>query len=371
MPQLPSIADSARILLDLQQINEIAQTLSGCLTPEEIARTVTTGLIDRFDFAMARLWLLDTDQAMLRLVASSGLHTRTDGRFARVPLGAYKVGKIAQNRIAFLSNNLPAESWVGDRDWAIDNRIQGFAGYPLVAHDLVIGVLAMFSRHVLAPEFLEVLQTLCTIVTISLDTAIQYQQTQHSQLISTSQASELMLSEQLVTVLKTARLMLVGTERSLAPSIVYGFLKAAEVLSTVDCSYGRLIYSESAVSLEATVPTARIPEPDAVRWLAASFDRIFPTSKHRDIQTQLSSDQKLLQIVLSVPYTSIVSPSILSEREVEILTLLTQGHRDRDVAEHLIISESTVKFHINNVLSKLQAKTRYQAIYQAITLGWL
>jgi DNA-binding CsgD family transcriptional regulator len=369
MPKSLTFADSARILLDLRKINEIAQGLSGCFVPEDIARSVTLGLVDRFDFAMARLWLLDADQAELRLVASSGLHTRTNGRFARVPLGAYKVGKIAQNRIAFLSNDLPAEPWVGDRDWAIANRIQGFAGYPLIAGDRVIGVLAMFSCHTLAPEFLEVLQTLCTIVTISLDTAIQYQQAQQQRLPAI--ASELMLSDQLVNVLKTARFTLVGTERSLAPSIVYGFLKAAEVLNTVHCSYGRLIYSDESVLLEATVPTAQISESDPARWLAMSFDRIFPTTKHRDIQTQVSSDQKIVQIVLSVPYTSVEPASVLSEREIEILTLLTQGHRDRDVAEQLIISESTVKFHMNNVLSKLQARTRYQAIYQAIVQGWI
>ena len=50
------------------------------------------------------------------------------------------------------------------------------------------------------------------------------------------------------------------------------------------------------------------------------------------------------------------------ERELEILALLMQGKRDRDIAQHLIISKSTVKFHMNNVLVKLKAKTRCQAL---------
>lgn len=62
---------------------------------------------------------------------------------------------------------------------------------------------------------------------------------------------------------------------------------------------------------------------------------------------------------------------LLSERELEMMTLLTQGLRDRDIANHLIISESTVKFHINNILTKLKARTRYQAIHQAIVNGWI
>jgi DNA-binding CsgD family transcriptional regulator len=65
------------------------------------------------------------------------------------------------------------------------------------------------------------------------------------------------------------------------------------------------------------------------------------------------------------------SRQILSEREVETLNLLAQGMRDREIAETLFISESTVKFHMNNVLAKLKARTRYQALYQAASNGWI
>jgi DNA-binding CsgD family transcriptional regulator len=347
-------------LFDLQQVNEIAQEFSGCLVPDEIARSVTSGLVDRFDGAMARLWLLEPDQTMLRLVASSGLSTRITGKFARVPLGAYKVGKIALNRVSFLSNNLPDEAWVGDRAWAIDNKICGFAGYPLVGHDRVIGVLVMFSCHTMEPAFLEVLQTLCTIATTSLDAALNHQQNQP---LSLRQPlfSELMLSDQLVSILSAARFTLVGTEKPLPPSTVYGFLKVAEVLAQNHCIYGRLFYENEFVALEAIVPAAS----DSVARLKGTIERIFPNA----FQIQLSPEQKSIQILLKVPHDQ--TAPMLSEREIEILTLLTQGCRDRDIADQLIISESTVKFHINNVLSKLKARTRYQAIYQAIVRGWI
>ncbi len=55
---------------------------------------------------------------------------------------------------------------------------------------------------------------------------------------------------------------------------------------------------------------------------------------------------------------------------LEILTLLTPGLRDCDIADRLIISESTLKFHMNNVLKKLKAQTRYQVLHQAIVNGW-
>ncbi|MGG6264024.1 LuxR C-terminal-related transcriptional regulator [Leptolyngbya sp. AN03gr2] len=350
-------ADPNRILFDLQQVNEIAQGFSGCLVPEEIARSVTSGLVEKFSGAMSRLWLLEPDQSVLKLVASSGLSTRTDGKFGRVPLGAYKVGKIALNRVSFLSNNLPAESWVGDRDWAIENNICGFAGYPLIANDRVLGVLVMFSCRPLEPAFLEVLQTLCTIVTIALDTAIKHQQQQSS--TPQPRFSEWMLSDQLVAVLKQARFTLVGTEKPLSPSIVYGFLKVAEMLETINCTYGKLMYGDDFVSLDAIAP--RIDSLDELKQLC---DRMFPNA----LQIQPSPDRNAIQILLKV---SMHESSVLSERETEILRLLTQGFRDRDIADQLIISESTVKFHLNNVMSKLKARTRYQAIYSAIVQGWI
>lgn len=62
---------------------------------------------------------------------------------------------------------------------------------------------------------------------------------------------------------------------------------------------------------------------------------------------------------------------LLSERELEIMTFLAQGLRDRDIANSLKISESIVKFHVNNVLAKLKARTRYQALHQVIVNGWI
>ncbi|GAP96236.1 LuxR C-terminal-related transcriptional regulator [Leptolyngbya sp. NIES-2104] len=350
-------ADPNRILVDLQQVNEIAQSFSGCLVPEDIARSVTSGLVEKFSSAMARLWILEPDQSALKLVASSGLSTRTDGRFGRVPIGAYKVGKIALNRVSFLSNNLPAESWVGDREWAIENNICGFAGYPLIASNRVLGVLAMFSCHALEPAFLEVLQTLCTIVTISLDTAIKY----HQQSASSPHPrfDELVLSDQLATILSQARFTLVGTEKQFEPAIVYGFLKVAEVLSKMNCSYGRLVYGNDFVSLDGIVPLTN--EIDELKRLC---DRMFPNA----LQIEPSPDRNMIQVLLKIPT---VESSVLSEREIEILRLLTQGFRDRDIADQLIISESTVKFHLNNVMSKLKSRTRYQAIYQSIVQGWI
>jgi len=52
----------------------------------------------------------------------------------------------------------------------------------------------------------------------------------------------------------------------------------------------------------------------------------------------------------------------LTEREKEILNLIALGRGNREIADTLHIEEKTVKNHINNIYSKLQIKSRYEAI---------
>ncbi len=59
----------------------------------------------------------------------------------------------------------------------------------------------------------------------------------------------------------------------------------------------------------------------------------------------------------------------LTAREREILTLMADGGGNRAIADALFISENTVRNHVRNVLDKLQAKTRTEAVVQAIRTG--
>ena len=51
----------------------------------------------------------------------------------------------------------------------------------------------------------------------------------------------------------------------------------------------------------------------------------------------------------------------LGTRELEVLERLALGQRNRSIAEDLHISESTVKFHVANILTKLSVTTRTEA----------
>jgi DNA-binding NarL/FixJ family response regulator len=61
----------------------------------------------------------------------------------------------------------------------------------------------------------------------------------------------------------------------------------------------------------------------------------------------------------------------LSPREIEVLALLAEGLSNQEIAERLTIAPGTVKNHVSNILSKLGARDRTQAILRAQEIGLL
>jgi DNA-binding NarL/FixJ family response regulator len=59
----------------------------------------------------------------------------------------------------------------------------------------------------------------------------------------------------------------------------------------------------------------------------------------------------------------------LTEREKEVLGLMAQGKTNREIAELLVITERTVKFHVSSILDKLGADNRTEAVTIAVQRG--
>ncbi|MDI3288020.1 response regulator transcription factor [Polyangium sp. 15x6] len=58
-------------------------------------------------------------------------------------------------------------------------------------------------------------------------------------------------------------------------------------------------------------------------------------------------------------------------RELEVLALIREGYRNKQIADRLSISETTVNFHIKNLVEKLGANDRTHAVAIAIRRGLL
>ncbi|MGW0584446.1 response regulator transcription factor, partial [Streptomyces sp. NPDC002920] len=73
------------------------------------------------------------------------------------------------------------------------------------------------------------------------------------------------------------------------------------------------------------------------------------------------------------PHDRVVEPpadlTVLTAREVEVLRLIAQGLSNMDIADHLFISEATVKTHLNRTMSKLDLGSRAQAVVLAYESG--
>jgi PAS domain S-box-containing protein len=121
----------------LTQAESLRQGLQRCA--EILARDIGA--------AFVRIWTVNEEESVLELQASAGLYTHIDGGHARVPIGKFKIGRIAESGEPHLTNSVQEDSWVGDPEWARQEGMIAFAGYPLKVEGRVLGVVAAFARQ--------------------------------------------------------------------------------------------------------------------------------------------------------------------------------------------------------------------------------
>ncbi|MET4676041.1 MULTISPECIES: response regulator transcription factor [unclassified Luteibacter] len=68
-------------------------------------------------------------------------------------------------------------------------------------------------------------------------------------------------------------------------------------------------------------------------------------------------------------FSSLEQPDPLTERETEILRLLSGGYSNKEIANSLRVAEGTVKNHVSNILSKLGVRDRTRAVLKALEMG--
>jgi DNA-binding NarL/FixJ family response regulator len=98
---------------------------------------------------------------------------------------------------------------------------------------------------------------------------------------------------------------------------------------------------------------------EAVRSVYAGQSRLSPSMASK-LLTEFAAMSKRADERQQLP-----APS-LTEREMEVLTLVARGMNNRDIAKDLFISENTVKNHIRNILEKLHLHSRMEAVVYAV-----
>ena len=133
----------------------IALNRSGTL--RDMLRQCADSLIKNLDGALARIWTFDEAESVLILQASAGLERRLNDRLGRVPLGDFKIGRIAQDRASYWTNDVAGDTQIADQEWSAREGLVAFVGHPLIVADRLVGALSMYSRHRLTPNTLDAL----------------------------------------------------------------------------------------------------------------------------------------------------------------------------------------------------------------------
>lgn len=133
------------------------------------------------------------------------------------------------------------------------------------------------------------------------------------------------------------------------------------VLTTFDLDeyvYAALQAGASGFLLKDTPPERLV---DAIRIVAAGDAELAPSITRR----------LLGQFVASRPSAVAPPPWLaqLTERELEVLTLMARGRTNAEIADELYLGETTVKTHVGRVLMKLGARDRVQAVVMAYEAG--
>jgi len=114
-----------------------------------------------------------------------------------------------------------------------------------------------------------------------------------------------------------------------------------------------------------------IPAHDLASAIKAAYNGIYQLdpSVAGKMLLAMSADRGRAEPEVAVPHTaadpSTGSGQALSARELEVLRLIAKGASNREIAEHLVIGEGTVKNHISNILNRLGLRDRTQAAIYA------
>jgi LuxR family transcriptional regulator, regulator of acetate metabolism len=151
---------------------------------------------------------------------------------------------------------------------------------------------------------------------------------------------------------------------------VIGFLHATH-LSTVDVVDRDILWAFAegyGYALERTILVERLYQHgEHMRDLLRSTDKLLEQLREADLQ--IVSATHMDETSRTTRFTPFTAPQsaihdLLTRREIEIIELMADGETNKKIAARVIVSEGTVKAHVRQILRKLKAANRAEAVSQ-------
>ena len=189
-----------------------------------------------------------------------------------------------------------------------------------------------------------------------------------------------LLREGIATIINSQTDMLLVSQASSGTEAIQQYREHRPDVTLMDLRLPDLSGIDAMLAIRAEFPNARIimlttfeGDVEIHRALEAGAQgyllKNMPPSELMHAIRQVHAGKKRVPPEVAAQLAEHMGDETLTAREIEVLRQLAGGNRNRDIGEHLFISEETVKVHIKHIMDKLGAKDRTQAIALAVRRG--
>jgi len=189
-----------------------------------------------------------------------------------------------------------------------------------------------------------------------------------------------LMREGIATLIKNQSDMLLVAEASGGGDAIQKFREHRPDVTLMDLRLPDMSGIDAMIAIRTEFPEARIVmlttfegDVEIGRALAAGARgyvlKSMPPKDLVEVIRQVHAGKKQVPSEIAAQLAEHMGEEALTPREIDVLSHLSGGNRNRDIAAQLFISEETVKVHIKHIMEKLGASDRTQAVVIAVRRG--
>ena len=189
-----------------------------------------------------------------------------------------------------------------------------------------------------------------------------------------------LLREGIATIINNEPDMVMVAQAATGREAIHEFRQHRPDVTLMDLRLPDISGIDTMIAIRNEFPDSRIVmlttfegDVDIQRALAAGARgyvlKSMPPQELAGVVRQVHAGKKRIPPEIAALLAEHVSDEALTAREKDVLKHVAGGNRNRDIAEHLFISEETVKVHVKHIMEKLGANDRTEAVTIAVRRG--